>query len=338
MAFESKTVTGSGQMMNYKVYAATMQSLWFSDDEGVSWNRLLTPTGGFYNEARVWAINTHPDRPGEVLAGSDQGLYRFTEEEGRFDHVPSPMDNLHILKIARSPFDPDFIICGTRPAEIFISEDNGRDWIRSNLNASTECWFINTSRVTSIHFDPLDFDTIWITVEIDGVFKSSDRGRTWERIIRGLHDNDTHDLVFLDRDDGSRTILCSTEDGVHQSDNGGKSWEQLIIPQAKWDYFRSLKQPTTNSNVVIASVGDKPSGEAAQLLISSNFGKSWDECRLSQPANSTIWSIGTNPADTSLLFAATIFGQIYRSTDGGSRWQKMVRELGEIRMIAWAPL
>ena len=39
--------------MAYKAYAATMQSVWFSDDEGVGWNRLLTPTGGFYNEART---------------------------------------------------------------------------------------------------------------------------------------------------------------------------------------------------------------------------------------------------------------------------------------------
>ena len=324
--------------MRYKAYAATMQSVWFSEDEGTSWNRLLTPTGGFYNEARTWAVATHPARPGEVLAGSDQGLYRFSEATGRFDHIPSPMDNLHILKIAQSPDDPNFIVCGTRPAEVFFSEDNGATWTRSNLDASTECWFINTSRVTSLHFDPKDSDTIWMTVEIDGVFRSTDRGRTWKMIIRGLHDNDTHDLVFRDRQDGSRTVLCSTEDGVHRSDDEGETWTQLVIPEAKWDYFRSLKQPAENSDTVIASVGDKPSGEAGQLLISKDFGESWAVCEMSHPANSTIWSIGTNAADESLLFAATIFGQIFKSTDGGESWQKMTRELGEIRMITWAPV
>lgn len=324
--------------MTYKAYAATMQSVWFSEDEGVSWNRLLTPTGGFYNEARVWAVTTHPDRPGEVLAGSDQGLYRFSEETGRFDYIPSPMDQLHILKIAQDPHDADCIVCGTRPGEIFISEDNGVNWTRSTLDASTECWFINTSRVTSIHFDPRDRDTIWITVEIDGVFRSTDRGKTWQLIIRGLHDNDSHDLVFRNRADGSHTILCSTEDGVHRSDDNGESWEQMTIPEAKWDYFRSLKQPAENSDTVIASVGDKPSGEAGELLISRNFGESWEICDMSHPANSTLWSIGTNPADTSLLFAATIFGQIFKSVDGGASWQKMPRELGEIRMITWAPV
>ncbi len=324
--------------MKTKAYAATMQSVWFSEDEGQSWNRLLTPTGGFYNEARVWAVHTHPDRPGEVLAGSDQGLYRYTEEKGRFDYIPSPMDSLHILQIAQDPHDPDFIVCGTRPGEIFITEDNGENWVRSNLDASTECWFINTSRITSIHFDPRDHDTIWITVEIDGVFRSKDRGKSWEIVIRGLHDNDTHDLVFRDHEDGSRAILCSTEDGVHRSRDNGDTWEQLQIPQAKWDYFRSLKQPAENSDVVVASVGDKPSGEAGMFLISRDFGESWSVADLSYPPNSTLWSIGTNAADTSLMYAATIFGQIFKSTDGGESWTKMKRELGEIRMITWAPV
>ncbi len=324
--------------MKYKAYAATMQGVWFSDDEGKAWNRLLTPTGGIYNESRVWSVNTHPDRPGELLAGTDQGLYRYSETTGRFDHVPSPMEDLHILKIAQAPNDPDFIVCGTRPAEIYLSRDNGRNWQRSNLDASTECWFINTSRVTSVHFDPSFEDAIWITVEIDGVFRSSDSGQSWKLIIRGLHDNDTHDLVFRDRGDGRRVIMCSTEDGVHRSEDEGASWEQLHIPEARWDYFRSLKQPAENSDIVIASVGDKPSGEAGNLLISEDFGESWQLCEMSHPANSTIWSIGTNQADTKLLFAATIFGQIFRSDDGGRSWTKIDRELGEIRMITWAPV
>lgn len=148
----------------------------------------------------------------------------------------------------------------------------------------------------------------------------------------------THDLVFRDYDDGTRTILCSTEDGVHKSTDNGTTWGQLQIPQAKWDYFRSLKQPAENSDTVIASVGDKPSGEAGQLLVSHDFGETWEVCELSHPANSTFWTFGTNPADTNLLFVATIFGQIFKSTDSGRSWQKMDRELGEIRMITWAPV
>ena len=323
--------------MKYKAYAATMQSVWFSEDEGVSWSRLLTPTQGLYNEARVWAVHTHPDRPGEVLAGTDQGLYRYTEETGRFDYIPSPMDNLHILQIDRHPDDANFIICGTRPGEIFLSHDDGVTWQRSQLDAATECWFINTSRVTSIHCDPKFKDTIWATVEIDGVFRSDDRGQTWTLVVDGLHDNDCHDLIFDDSGD-ERVILVSTEEGVHRSTDNALTWQQIPTPEAPFQYFRSLVRRADNSGVVIASVGDKPSGETGMLLLSPDFGTTWKKLDVPKPVNSTIWTLATNPADPMLMFAATIFGQIFRSQDGGETWEKMPRELGEIRKIAWAPV
>lgn len=324
--------------MSYAAYAATMQAVWFSHDDGHSWNRLLTPTGGFYNEARCWSIATHPDRPGELLAGTDQGLYRYTRDSDRFEHLPSAMDDLQILQIAYAPHDPNFIVCGTRPAEIFISEDNGANWTRSNLNAGVECWFINTTRVTSIHFDPSNEETIWITIEIDGVFRSQDRGRSWTRLVDGLADCDTHDLVFFDGDDGHRKILCSTEAGLHESHDNGETWHHVHVESAPWEYWRSIKERADGSDVVLASVGDKPSGEAGVLLISRDQGKNWHNVHLPAEVNSTIWTIATNPANPDRLFFATIFGQIFRSDDGGETWQKMSRELGEIRMLAWAPL
>ena len=323
--------------MSYTAYAATMQTVWFSRDEGESWNRLLTPTCGLYNESRSWAVHTHPDRPGEVLAGTDQGLYRYTEQTKRFDYVPSPMDDLHILQIDRHPKDANFIVCGTRPGEIFISEDDGASWIRSNLNAGTECWFINTTRITSIHFDPVDTDTIWLTIEIDGVFRSSDRGRTWVRLVNGLADCDTHDLVFIDDDHGNRKILCSTEAGLHKSHDNGETWTLVPVDCAPWLYWRSIKHRADHGDVVLASVGDKPSGEAGVMLISKDQGETWKQATLSEPVNSTIWTIATHPSNPMLLYFATIFGQIYRSEDGGESWKKVKRELGEIRKIAWAP-
>ena len=85
------------------------------------------------------------------------------------------------------------------------------------------------------------------------------------------------------------------------------------------------------------SVGDRPSGETCLLLRSRDWGETWEDARLPTPVNSTIWWIGTNAADPMLIFCCTIMGQIFRSTDGGETWAKMTCELGELRMIAWAP-
>ena len=89
--------------------------------------------------------------------------------------------------------------------------------------------------------------------------------------------------------------------------------------------------------MLFASVGQLPSGDIGMLLMSRDRGQSWEKAAVPEPVNSTIWWIGTNPADPNLIFLCTIFGQIFRSIDGGESWIKIKRELGEIRMIGWAP-
>ena len=322
--------------MKVTAYAATMQAVWFSHDMGETWNRPPTPYGGFYNESRCWSVNAHPQRPGEFLAGTDQGLYRWLHDSQCWHYIPSPMDDLHIQQIARCPADPNFIVCGTRPGEIFTSEDDGLTWRRSNLDTATECWFINTTRVTSIQFDPQDADTIWITIEIDGIFRSKDRGRTWERLVNGLRDNDCHNLVFLNGKE-QRTIYASTEAGLHKSIDEGQLWSHVETPSAPWPYLRCLERKQDDSGVLFASVGHLPSGDIGLLLVSRDNGETWEKANVPEPINSTIWWIGVNSADANLIFLCTLFGQIFRSQDGGETWKKMRRELGEIRMIGWAP-
>jgi hypothetical protein len=55
------------------------------------------------------------------------------------------------------------------------------------------------------------------------------------------------------------------------------------------------------------------------------------------PANSTIWNFTVHPADPRLVYACSVSGQVYRSTDAGESWTKLSREFGEIRALAWTP-
>ena len=128
-----------------------------------------------------------------------------------------------------------------RPPDGIDGKRASSRWTRCDLQSLTECRFINTPRVTSIRFDPMEPETVWATIEIDGLYRSRDRGAGWE------------------------------------------------------------------------------------------------DAGLPRPINSTIWWIGTNPADPMLIFCCTVMGQIFRSTDGGESWRRLDRELGELRMIAWQP-
>lgn len=323
--------------MDVTAYAASIgHSIWFSHDLGESWNRANTNTGGIYNESRCWSLSTHAARPGEVLAGTDIGVYRWAPHQERWNHVPSPMDGFHIQQLVQHPDDPDFIVGGTRPAALFVSEDGGERWAKAAVGNASESEFINTPRVTSIQFDPADRDTIWATIEIDAIWRSRDRGHTWSRLNDGLRTDDIHNMVIID-DLGDRRILCSTELGLHRSDDNGETWQFVDVPAAPWPYFRCMARRADKSGTLFLSVGDKPSGVTGLLLRSRDWGETWEDAGLPKPVNSTIWWIGTNPANPMLIFCCTIMGQIFRSMDGGETWLKMARELGELRQIAWAP-
>jgi hypothetical protein len=54
-------------------------------------------------------------------------------------------------------------------------------------------------------------------------------------------------------------------------------------------------------------------------------------------ANSTVWNFAVHPADARLVYASSVSGEVFRSTDGGDRWEKLGREFGEIRALVWAP-
>src|SRR5690554_6617109 len=102
-------------------------SVWFSDDLGETWNRPLSESG-LYLESRVWALASHPARPGTIFAGTDIGFYRGNLADQTWRHLPSPMDDMEIWSLAIDPRAPDIIVAGTRPAALYRTEDGGEYW------------------------------------------------------------------------------------------------------------------------------------------------------------------------------------------------------------------
>jgi len=70
---------------------------------------------------------------------------------------------------------------------------------------------------------------------------------------------------------------------------------------------------------------------------STDGGSSWQATGMPGQANSTMWNFAVNPADANLVYAGSVSGEVYRSTDAGASWEKLPREFGEIRALAWAP-
>ena len=54
-------------------------------------------------------------------------------------------------------------------------------------------------------------------------------------------------------------------------------------------------------------------------------------------ANSVVYWLANNPEMPNVVAAASRFGYVYVSEDGGNSWSKLQKEFGEIRALAVTP-
>lgn len=320
---------------------------WYSRDLGETWKR-PTSGSGMYLEAGVFALAAHQERPKQILAGTSLGLFRWSDDTEQWTHLPSPMDEpgYSIWSLAYDPSNPSVLLAGTRPAEFLLSEDEGKTWrslhvpaidaANNATRASRGYGNRQFMRVTRICFDPRDRNTIWAGIEIDAIYRSVDRGRTWERLSEGLISDDIHDLAIFDRPEGRR-MFATTNKGLHRSDDGGHHWTHTPL-DSPWQYTRSIVASAAGDGTIYLTNGNGPPGDSGRLLRSRHWGdEPWEEVALPGWLNSTIWTVAVNEADPKLLFAASNLGQMFRSEDGGESWTRLKREFGDIRAMMWVP-
>jgi photosystem II stability/assembly factor-like uncharacterized protein len=308
-------------------------SVWFSRDLGETWDRPYSESG-LYLESRVWALATHTARPGEVLAGTDSGVYRWQEAERRWTHLPSPFDADCTWALARHPRDPAVIVAGTHPAALWRTDDDGASWRRLEVALAERCIFVGRPRVTQVLFDPTDAETLWAGVEIDAVHRSRDGGATWQRLDQGLLSGDIHGLAVVRN--GATTVFATTNKGLHRSDDGGETWRFQAL-DSPWQYTRTIVARADGDDTLFLTNGNGPPGSTGRLLRSLDHGNTWHDVGLPGTLNSTPWCVASHPAAPTIVFTVTNLGQLFRSLDGGTTWTKLAREFGEVRSLALLP-
>jgi len=320
----------------HRLYVGTIgEGLWRSSDGGETFVRAMD---GMFVECHVRALAVHPHDPNLLYLGSEQGLFRSNDGAGRWSRVESPLNHLQIWSLLLLPHAPEVILAGTCPSRLFRSADGGRTWTEPPIRLPQECPRIMHTRVTTLLADPTEPNTVWVGVEIGGLFRSPDAGQTWQPIGRGLSSLDIHALAIVPGKGGPKRFLASTNNDVNLSTDGGETWQPLQLGRSlPLPYFRGLAQLTDRPEVVLLGNGDAPPGSTGLVARSSDGGANWQLARLPARANSTIWNFATNQPDPNLVYASSVSGEVYRSTDGGSGWEKLAREFGEIRALAWAP-
>jgi photosystem II stability/assembly factor-like uncharacterized protein len=320
----------------HRLYVGTIgEGLFLSTDGGATFRRACD---GTFVECHVRALVVHPRDPQTLYMGSELGLFRSRDGAGQWERVESPINDRQVWSVLVHPRNPDLIVVGTCPSQLFRSGDGGRTWTEGRAEMRQECPRIMHTRVTTLTADPDDPETVWAGVEIDGLRRSRDGGRTWQAVGTGLSSQDIHALVLVPEAGGAPRMLASTNNDVNLSTDGGETWQPLGLGRSlPLPYFRGMAQQCGRPEVVFLGNGDFPPGSTGLIARSTDGGRNWDTGGLSRRANSTLWNFALHPADPGLVYASSVSGQVYRSADGGASWDRLAREFGEVRALAWAP-
>ncbi|MCS7047607.1 MAG: hypothetical protein NZO58_14715 [Gemmataceae bacterium] len=323
-------------MIDHRVFVGCIgEGIFRSLDGGQTFARAAE---GMFVECYVRALAVHPFDHRLLYAGTEAGLFRSSNGGDDWQQVDSPINGQEVWSILIPPAQPEMILVGTRPSRIWRSDDAGRNWRPGIAAIRQECPRILYTRVTTLKADPDDPQTFWAGIEIDGIQRSTDGGATWQPYSgQGLVSHDIHDLAIW-RGNGRKVLLAATNADLHRSDDDGRSWQPLRMTQwLPWSYCRALALPLRPSDGVLLGVGNGPPGSEGLVAVGSGDGRSWRSAVFPGLANSTIWNFAVHPADPALIYASSVSGEVYRSSDGGHSWSKLAREFGEIRALAWTP-
>jgi photosystem II stability/assembly factor-like uncharacterized protein len=107
--------------------------------------------------------------------------------------------------------------------------------------------------------------------------------------------------------------------GVWHSSDAGTSWVRHRTPFPLNSRMQALVVHPTEPHTVFA-------GGDTGLFVSRNGGAKWERVG-EQGALPTIWSLAVDPLDPNTLFAGTRPAGVYRSRDGGRRWEPLTLDI-----------
>jgi photosystem II stability/assembly factor-like uncharacterized protein len=227
---------------------------------------------------------------------------------------PLGPDGGDVRTLASDPSRPNFVYLGTTDGHIFGSEDGGRHWQLLGLAGAA-----HNAIVTAIIVDPRDSDLLLASIwtpesqgEGGGIYRSTDRGRSWHPA--GLVGHAVRAFVAAPSDPD--TLVAGALDGVFRSRDAGMNWE-MITPanDPELRNFDSLAVDPRDPEIIYAGTFHLP-------WKTVDGGRDWAAIHEGMIDDSDVLSLAVNPSDPEQVFASACSG-IYRSDDAGAHWKRI---------------
>jgi photosystem II stability/assembly factor-like uncharacterized protein len=161
-----------------------------------------------------------------------------------------------VSAFSESPKNEKLLIIGTDDGLIQVTQDGGQTWKKTETFAGVPSMTYVYHVFASQHDENIFYATLNNHKRGDFkpyIFKSSDKGATWNSITANLPERGSTYSIAEDYVDPS-LLFVATEFGVHFSNDGGKSWRQLKggLPTIG---IRDMAIQKRENDLVLASFG-----------------------------------------------------------------------------------
>lgn len=258
------------------------------------------------------------------------GVWKTTNNGTTFQPIFDAQDVTGIGCITVAPSNENIVWVGTGDASsvrvaypgdgVYKTTDGGKTWQRMGLR--------DTQHIARIVVHPTNPDIVyvaamghlWSTNEERGVFKTTDGGKTWKKVLYLNDSTGAIDLVINRRAPDTlyaamyevqrrpwKLLETGKSSGIHKTTDGGKTWTKLAggfptTPQGRIGLDIYQKNPQI-LYAVTENFGQRPpTDEEAKR----------DRARNIEPQSRNIG------------------GEVYRTEDGGKTWKKMNRAEDDI--------
>lgn len=247
---------------------------------------------------------------------------------------------------------------GTTGGGLWKTEDMGVQW--KNISDG----FFKTGSVGAVAVAESDANVVYVgmgehavrgvmTHHGDGVYKSTDAGKTWKKM--GLDLTQHIARIVIDPKNPNIVLVAaqgplygySSDRGVYKSIDGGETWKKVLYVDDKSGCVE-LSMDANNSRILYAAMNEYgrlpwkviSGGKGSGLYKSTDGGETWNKIQKGLPEELGKMAVAVSPSNSELVYVLVESntekrsGGLFVSRNGGENWSRVSTD-ARLTQRAW---
>ena len=304
--------------------------------------RLIGPA---INSGRITDFAVQPDRTQTIyVATASGGLWKTVNNGTTWEPIFDSEGSYSIGCLALDPNNSSTIWVGTGENNsqrsvafgdgVYRSDDGGQSWTNVGLEQS--------EHIGDIVIDPRDSNVVYVAAQGPlwapggdrGLYKTTDGGATWERVLDISEDTGINEVLMDPRDPDVlyasayqrrrhiwTLINGGPESGIYKSTDAGATWNELTggLPEVDMGRIGMAISPA-NPDVIYAIV--EAQRDEGGVFKSTDRGESWNKVSDYMSVSPQYYNeLVADPVDVDTVYSMDTW--LHRTVDGGKTWTKV---------------